>query len=338
MLKSILLGSFLTLSLVGGSPNFAGGISQAAAQTVLSEDFKTQWSDRDLTVGIVGSSGFRLDRPEDVPPSYDRPSLLPALVDHKTGNLEPLITVEINGAVRGYPMRIVAAHRIINDSLGGVPIAVTYCQVCSSAMVFKRDVDGNATPLRLVGASYEENIILYDEATRTWWQQINGLGLSGPKADGALDVIPSKMESFAAFLKRVPGKPSLMVVADSALSSQPQQVRQTVYIPSMEQDAGSLKAWDRVVVVDREAWPLELLRKAGRLETDDLLILWEPGRQAAPDSFGKDNDRDVGNITAYSRRGDHLLETDTSIQLLHAFYQFSDGKKLHLERGADEGR
>ncbi|WP_281300398.1 MULTISPECIES: DUF3179 domain-containing (seleno)protein [unclassified Iodidimonas] len=306
------------------------------SQNLVSQSFQASWPDIDLAKEGIDGTALRVLSDDETPLAYDDPALIPVAIDGITGNLEPVIAVEINGQLRAYPMRIVAAHRIVNDTLGGVPIAVTYCRVCSSAMVFRRVVDEQSTHLRLTGASYDQNIILYDEASRTWWQQINGLGLAGPHADGALDVVPSHLISFASFLKQAAKQPGTLILADSDYSRQPLSLKQTVDLPPLPGMAAGLNSTDRVVIVGKEAWPLELLRKSGRIEQDDLLIIWEPGRMATPDYYGADQGQDVGNITAYSRRGDDLLERETRIQLLHAFFQFSDGEKLHLKRGQEQ--
>ena len=54
---------------------------------------------------------------------------------------EPIIRVTVNGQTRGYPLTVLIWHEIVNDELGGVPIAVTYCPLCNTAIVFDRRVE-----------------------------------------------------------------------------------------------------------------------------------------------------------------------------------------------------
>ena len=65
---------------------------------------------------------------------------------------EPVIAAEIDGEARAYPLQILIWHEIANDSLGGTPIAVTFCPLCNSAIVFDRRLDGEVLRLRHDGA------------------------------------------------------------------------------------------------------------------------------------------------------------------------------------------
>lgn len=317
-------------------PVIAGLISTgiALAQTPGGNPFTSpdaSWPASYMTAPGLDGSLLRSDPPAETPAAYDAPPSAPLALAPDLGAIEPLITITVNGVTRGYPMHIVAAHRIVNDEIGGVPVAVTYCRVCSSAMAFRREVAGAPANLRLAGLSYDENIILYDEKSRTWWQQINGFGLAGPHRDDELQIVPSRLESWAAFRKRAAGARNVSVILPSELSKKPLSVYQTV---DFSDDAGRINSFnptDRVLVVGRDAWPLALLRQVGRVETKDLLIVWEPGRAAAPDAFGHDAGKDIGAARVYHRTGDAMLETDSRVQLLHAFFRFNDGGKLHLE-------
>ena len=53
-----------------------------------------------------------------------------------------MIQFEVNGDVRAYPLDILIWHEIVNDVVGGVPVAVTYCPLCNTAIAYDRRVEG----------------------------------------------------------------------------------------------------------------------------------------------------------------------------------------------------
>ena len=53
---------------------------------------------------------------------------------------EPVIALTLNGESRAYPLQILTWHEIVNDTLGGVPVAVTFCPLCNSALAFDRRI------------------------------------------------------------------------------------------------------------------------------------------------------------------------------------------------------
>jgi len=290
-----------------------------------------EWPEIDLAAADIDQAALTRIAPESRPPAYEDPNLAPVGWAEDIGGLEPVVTVEIDGELRGYPMRIVAAHRVINDTLAGVPIAVTYCRVCSSTMVFRREVDGEPTQLQVAGLRYATNLVLYDTETRTWWQQISGLGLAGEHSDDALEVIPSRLESFANFKEAAKDNPNTLMVSDSEYSRQPLSQRAEMDLPPEQNLPQGASPFDRVVVVDEQAWPLEMLRRVGRVEKDDLVLVWEPGREANPDQFGRDAGEDVGMVRAYRQVGDTRQEAQARIQLMHAYQRFSEGGELNLD-------
>jgi len=313
----------------------AGPVQPASAQT-MPDWLAEEWPGIDPAAADLDPAALTRIDPENRPPPYSDPNLVPVDWAKDIGGLEPVVTVEIDGELRGYPMRIVAAHRVINDTLAGVPIAVTYCRVCSSTMVFRRVVDGEPTRIEVAGVRYATNLVLADTATRTWWQQISGLGLAGEYADKALEVIPSRMESFANFKKAGKDNPNTLLVSDSEYSRQPLSQRAELDLPAQEDLPEGADPLDRVVVVGQQAWPLELLRQAGRVEKDDLVVVWKSGRKAAPDRFGRDAGEDVGTVRAFREAGSRRKEENARIQLMHAYQRFTEGGELNLDLENEE--
>lgn len=156
---------------------------------------------------------------------------IPALTDPKTQTAEDaawlpddarIIKVVIGDDVLGVPLRVLDWHEIVNTTVGGEPIAATYCPLCDSATVFSRRVtptaakgaagDGSAskpTPVVLEfgvsGALYNSNVLMYDRKDNGLWSQLGMHAVSGPLAGTALEMLPVEVVTFAAFKKAHPG-------------------------------------------------------------------------------------------------------------------------------------
>ena len=93
--------------------------------------------------------------------------------------------------VRVYPVEIFIYHEIVNDVFGNVPIAVTYCPLCNSAVAFKRvSADGRTLRFGVSGRLRFSNMIMYDDRTESWWQQATGKAIVGELAQERLEIVP----------------------------------------------------------------------------------------------------------------------------------------------------
>lgn len=82
-----------------------------------------------------------------------------------------MITVEIGDATpRAYPIRYLTWHEIVNDTVGGVPVAVTFCPLCNSALTFERRVKGKVLTFGVTGKLRHSDMVMYDRETQSWWQ------------------------------------------------------------------------------------------------------------------------------------------------------------------------
>jgi hypothetical protein len=99
------------------------------------------------------------------------------------GDTELVLVVINNGEKKVYPLQIMVWHEIANDIIGGDPIAVTYCPLCGSGIAYDRRivVDGEITVARFgtSGKLYNSNLVMYDDVTDTYWQQIDGKAIVG---------------------------------------------------------------------------------------------------------------------------------------------------------------
>ncbi len=95
-----------------------------------------------------------------------------------------VIGVHIKGQARAYPLRLMRWHEVVNDVVGGEPIAITYSPLCDSVVVFSREVGAGVVELGASGLLYNSNPLLYDRrqdpSTSPLWTQLDGRVLAGP--------------------------------------------------------------------------------------------------------------------------------------------------------------
>jgi len=130
-------------------------------------------------------------KPEDLLQGCAGKDCIPAISDPKfekvnevlwLENSDVVLTISHKGLNRAYPQRIMNWHEIINDTIAGDPIAITFCPLCGSAVAFERKVDGIITELGVSGKLHNNDLVMYDRYEGNLWQQITGEGLVGPAA------------------------------------------------------------------------------------------------------------------------------------------------------------
>jgi hypothetical protein len=114
-----------------------------------------------------------------------------------------VITVLLGGHARAYPVLTMGYHHIVNDTVEGVPIAVTYCTLCHTGIVWDPMVDGKRLHFRLAGIN-NGNALLRDEETRSVWQQSTGEAIFGPLKGQHLKLVHSSELTYALWRKEQP--------------------------------------------------------------------------------------------------------------------------------------
>jgi hypothetical protein len=126
---------------------------------------------------------------------------------------DKVLSVRFGREARAYPIRTMGYHHIVNDTVGGVPIAVTYCTLCHTGIVWSRVVDGRTLRFRLAGIN-NGNALLRDEQTSSIWQQSTGEAIFGPLKGRQLEMVPSDELTFALWKKEQPQ--GVVLKADAA--------------------------------------------------------------------------------------------------------------------------
>jgi hypothetical protein len=166
--------------------------------------WEREWPLTDFSVHTVPYGEIRSGGPpRDGIPSIDMPRFVPVAGMSDLADTEPVIGLVLNGQARAYPLRVMIWHEIVNDTVGGVPVAVTYCPLCNAAIVFERRLpDGRASQFGTTGKLRRSDLVMYDRATESWWQQFSGEAIVGALAGARLRMLPARLESFAEFRAR----------------------------------------------------------------------------------------------------------------------------------------
>ena len=142
--------------------------------------------------------------PRDGIPSIDKPKFIAAKDADFLKPDDRVIGVNYNGVARAYPIRILNWHEIVNDEVAGKSIAVTFCPLCGTGIVYSGDFNGKAHKFGVSGLLYNSDVLLFDRETETLWSQILSKGVSGQLVNQTLSVIPSSHTSWKAWLKMHP--------------------------------------------------------------------------------------------------------------------------------------
>lgn len=248
---------------------------------------------------------------------------IPALTDPKLesiaqaqtwlGERAPVIVVEINGEARAYPQAVLTWHEIANDTLGGVPIAVTFCPLCNSSLVFDRRVGDAVLAFGVSGLLRNSDMVMYDRQTESWWQQFSGEGIVGVYNGTRLEVIPSQVVGFAQFAARYPE--GLVVSRETGFARRygvnPYEGYDSAPFPFLyrgELDK-RLPAMERVLAGvfgdTAQAYPFSVL-SAQRVINDTLdgqpvVAFWQAGVASALDTRTLDDGAEIGTAGLFAR-------------------------------------
>jgi len=302
----------LILLLTLGVPGFASAQSSFWA---------LQWPNTDFSKSAIKFSEILSGGPaKDGIPAIDRPKYLTASSETRLAAREPVITLEIAGQVpRAYPIRYLTWHEIVNDVVGKVPVTVTFCPLCNSAVVFDGRLDGRVYTFGVSGKLRNSGMVMYDRQTESWWQQALGTGIVGDMTGAQLVKLPSWMENWGAFVARNP---------DGLVMDQPKSARPYGRNPYVGYDGAvrpflyngqmppfGISPLMRVVVVGNRAWPLDRLQKRAQLTEAGVTISWTSGQASALDTATIAKGRDVGSI----RVRDAVTGRDVVHDVLFAF-------------------
>jgi Protein of unknown function (DUF3179) len=244
---------------------------------------------------------------------------------------EPVISVEIKGEAKAYPLNMLTMHEISNDSLGGVPILPTYCPLCNSSVVYDRRLTFKGweylLDFEVSGMLRNSDMVMADKQTETWWQQLMGKGLVGELAGAELTVIPSFVISVEDFFKRYPDGKILSPItgtdAESMYGTNPYENYDNESNKPWDRYFESSKIDDRLAPMERiisvegnagyKIYPFSILAKKGvindKIDDWNIVLFFKEGTVSVLDKKEISNSRDIGSTTVFSSIMDGELLT-----------------------------
>ena len=136
---------------------------------------------------------------DGIPPIDDPKFVTIAQEDNLYTDNAPVIQFQINGDVRAYPLGMLLTHEIVNDIVGGVPVGITFCPLCNSAVAFERTIDGEVFDFGTSGTLRNSDLVMWDRQTESLWQQIGGEAIVGSMVGATLDLLPAPVVSWTQF-------------------------------------------------------------------------------------------------------------------------------------------
>lgn len=288
---------------------------------------KTDFSKKSIEFPEVFSGG----PPKDGIPSIDNPRFIDAGKVKGLGDTVPVLSFSMNGDARAYPLGILMRHEIVNDKVGGHNVAVTYCPLCNSGIVFDATVDGRVLEFGTTGKLRNSDLVMYDRTTESWWQQFLGESIVGEMTGKTLKMLPARMESFAKFKARNPKGKVLTNPFGPGWGGNPYRGYDSSPAPFLYRGEmpDGIEPLARVVAIGEEAWSLSLLRKQKKIKKGDLIITWEPGQNSALDAGNIERGKDVGNVVVQRMTPDGLQDAVHDVTFAFTFHAFRPKGTIH---------
>lgn len=164
--------------LPGGTPMLAGDSG---------DEFK-EIPDSEILSGGPGKDGI---------PSIDDPKFVSAAGATFVEDDEFGIGLTVDGDARFYPFQVLVWHEIVNDTVGGVPLAVTYCPLCRTGVTYERRIDDEVVEFGVSGMLWKSNLLMYNRSEpESLWSQVLGRAVKGPHTGTRLTIYPSDTVKF----------------------------------------------------------------------------------------------------------------------------------------------
>jgi len=308
------------------------GVAMAFPQHKRAEWPNTDFAKTSIDLDEIMSGG----PPKDGIPPIDDPDFEPVSAVTDLADTEPVVGLIVNGEAKAYPLRILMWHEIANDTIGGVPVAVTFCPLCNAAMVFDRRVDARVLDFGTTGMLRNSDLVMYDRQTESWWQQFLGEAIVGALTGTVLKALPARLESWKNFRERapdgsvmVPKNPHMRAYGHNPYVGYDTSARPFLYAGALPENVAPLS---RVVsLADRsQAWSLELLAEKRVIMLDDgTVISWSPGQNSALGDGVIASGADVGNVLVQRKAADGWEDVAYFVDFAFAFHAFHPDAPIH---------
>jgi len=275
-------------------------------------EFKTDFSKHSVSYEEILSGG----PPKDGIPAIDAPKFITVSEANKwLKDVEPVIFFQMGDDTRAYPIQIFMWHEIVNDTVGSVPVVITFCPLCNTAIAFERTANGQVLDFGTTGRLRYSNLIMYDRQTETWWQQATGEAIVGELTGLQLVFSPASIIAWADFKATHPEGEVL-----SRETGFQRSYGQNPYVgyddvnnpPFLYRGPATPDAMPpvaRVLTIDLNddavAYPYDVLQKVNVVNDTvggkDVVVFWAAGTASALDAGTVAGGRDVGTANTFAR-------------------------------------
>ena len=255
--------------------------------------------------------------PRDGIPPIDSPRFESvSSADQWIEDLEPVILLDHQGEARAYPLQILTWHEIVNDEMSGDPVAVTFCPLCNTALVFRRPtINNEVLTFGTSGNLRNSDLVMWDRQTQSWWQQFTGEAIVGDLTGTRLEPLSATIISWSDFKKGHPqgqvlsintgfnrnygrnpyaGYDNVNNLPFAFTGDLDDQLPPMTRVVGMLLDEGQGGAFSRDLIQENQA-----LNET--LGDQPIVIFWKSGTASALDSSSIPNGRDIGTTAVFSR-------------------------------------
>jgi anti-sigma factor RsiW len=296
--------------------------------------WRTNTEKRSVDLGELISGG----PPKDGIPAIDFPHFQKVSDAHRwLKPNEPVISLVVRDEARAYPLQILIWHEIVNDRIAGLPLAVTFCPLCYSAVVFDRTVDGQEYKFGVSGMLRHSDMIMFDRETESLWQQLTGEAIVGDLTGARLRQLPAQIISFEQFSSAYPD--GFVLSRETGYKRDYgrnpyvgyDNISQRPFLFRSNQDE-RLLPMEKVITVsigriDR-AYPYSITRKLrvinDSVDGQPVVIFHNDGAVSALDAATISTSRDVGSTGVFDPRVDGL----------RLIFLYENGKFMDQQRGS----
>ncbi|MFZ1527477.1 MAG: DUF3179 domain-containing protein, partial [Ferruginibacter sp.] len=275
--------------------------------------------------------------PPDGIPAIDDPNFQPVAEVDWLEDTEAVLSLTVGEETRAYPLRVMTWHEIVNDVVGGAPVAVTYCPLCNSGVAFQRDVPGEGVlTFGTSGLLYADNLVMYDRQTESLWPQLTGQASVGVLTGTQLQAIPMGTVAWRDFAA---AEPAALVLSQDTGFSRPYGTNPYTGYDDPDGDLlfelpgdtdARLPVKERVVGLD-DGTETVAVRRSALVDRPPLevrvggreVVLWHrPGQASALDAQTVAGGADIGTVVAFDpvvngrrlhfeSRGDDVADRET---------------------------
>jgi len=282
-------------------------------------DWKTDTTQHDVEL-----SEFMMVLPKGAFPVLNNPKFVGKAVGMQSYfKNEPIIYLKIDGKSKAYPLNVLSSHELVNDTIAGKSILVSYCPLCNSALIFNRKISFKGKDYLLdfgvSGMLRNSNMVIYDKTTESWWQQLLGRAEVGELTGAELDILPTQIISVAEFFNRFPE--GQVLSTETGFEKAKKSYGFNPYVKYDKPDglpykhffkkediSDKLPAMERVVDVKSEGkykiYPYSVIAKKGVIndtfKSKNVVLFHQAGTVSVMDEKDIRNSRDIGSVTVFS--------------------------------------